>query len=238
MAVTKRPTRELSALFGGVVLALLLGLPANGATFNLLYSFEGGTNDGAEAIASTGAMTPVGSLLFGMTDNGGASGDGTIFTFNPVTNAETVVHSFSDGPGDGAHPQSTLSLSTDGTTLYGTTLVGGTGFAGNAFGFNLATEGVNTIYSFGTSIGGSDGIEPAGGLVQSGSTLYGLAGDGGKPVLFALNIINNTEAPLYYFAGPPDGAGDSTTPVLVGNVLYGTTTGGGSGSLGNRNGTI
>jgi uncharacterized repeat protein (TIGR03803 family) len=54
---------------------------ARGANFSGVYSFGGGTADGANPY---GNLTLSGSALYGMTSGGGGNGGGTIFSFTPI----------------------------------------------------------------------------------------------------------------------------------------------------------
>src|SRR5580658_8800875 len=71
------------------------------ASINFLYGFKGGTTDGGGVLSS---LTRLGNNLYGMTSNGGSADIGTIYEYNPSTNVESLVHSFT-GPPDGRNPQ-------------------------------------------------------------------------------------------------------------------------------------
>ncbi|PYT52595.1 MAG: hypothetical protein DMG43_11255, partial [Acidobacteria bacterium] len=95
----------------------------------VLYNFKGGT-DGARPEA--GLIMDQAGNLYGTTLAGGtgtcsylSSGCGTIFKLDTSGN-ETVLHSFTGSPGDGANPFAALILDGAGN-LYGTTLAGGPG---------------------------------------------------------------------------------------------------------------
>ncbi len=100
--------------------------PATGAE-RVLYSFTGG-NDG---IYPNGALIVVGGKLYGTTYQGGAAHSGLIFSLDPVTGSETVLHTFAGGA-DGAHPAGGLTYV--GGALYGTTVYGGGGPCANGCG--------------------------------------------------------------------------------------------------------
>lgn len=92
----------------------------------VLYSFcsQKGCADGAGPYAG---LIDINGVLYGTTAAGGANcqhrgGCGTVFSFDPATGAETVLHSFG-GTGDGYDPQTGL-INVKGT-LYGTTFGGG-----------------------------------------------------------------------------------------------------------------
>ena len=109
----------------GYLPAQQTGARAN--TFQILYSFTGGANDGAYPY---GSLIQSGSTLYGMTVVGGSSGLGTIFS-EPVTGGpDTILHSFGSGS-DGHDPYGSLIQS--GSTLYGMTLHGGSSDYGTIF---------------------------------------------------------------------------------------------------------
>ena len=91
--------------------------PATGAE-KVIHSFAGG-NDG---LYPASGLIAAGGLLYGTTAQGGSAGKGTIFSINPVTGAETILHDF-EGGADGADPVGTMT--NVGGTLYGTTESGG-----------------------------------------------------------------------------------------------------------------
>ena len=142
-------------------------------------------------------------------------------------NTETVVYRFKNVP-DGSSPGS--NLIDVGGTLYGTTGMGGAHNAGTVF--SVTTAGVEkVIYSF---AGGSDGATPAGGLVEINGTLYGATAYGGGSgcsgkgcgTVYSVTTAG-VEKVLYSFAGNTDGANPFSSPVAIGNTLYGTTIYGG-----------
>jgi uncharacterized repeat protein (TIGR03803 family) len=93
---------------------------------------------------------------------------------------------------------------------------------------------------------GGDGANPQAGLVASGGTLYGTTyagGSSGYGTVFAINANGSGFTNLYNFIGatydtntgtyvPADGANPSGGLVLSGNVLYGTTSAGGTSDEG------
>ena len=143
----------------------------------------------------------------------------------------TTLHSCTGAFGDAGNPQAGLILS--GNTLYGTANGGGVG-AGGVFAVSTDGTGFTMPYSFtGAPINGSDGANPQGGLILSGSTLYGTANGGGSSAnagtVFAVNTNGTGFIVLHAFAGyPNDGGHPSDRLILSGNTLYGTTYRGGS----------
>ena len=145
--------------FGGLVLApngLLYGTASEGGTGSYgtifaidpatgaettLYSFTS-TPDGGGAF-STLARAPSG-LLYGTTSGGGTAGYGTVFSFDPATGKETVLHSFQLA-NDGFVPSGNVVI--DGTsTLYGTT-------AGNIDQSKQKPNAEGTVFAIDTASG-------------------------------------------------------------------------------------
>jgi uncharacterized repeat protein (TIGR03803 family) len=86
------------------------------------------------------ALSADGSTLYGMTDSGGANGDGAIFQMNTGGSGYTVLHSFSGSPNDGSNNEyfaGSLTLSADGSTLYGMTYGGGAYSHGTIFSLGM-----------------------------------------------------------------------------------------------------
>jgi uncharacterized repeat protein (TIGR03803 family) len=151
-----------------------------------------------------------------------------------------VLHSFSGGSADGAHPYAGL-LNVNGT-FYGTTRSGGTYDGGTVFA--ITPSGAETVlHSFG---GSADGADPRAGLINVGGTLYGTTRNGGTMnsgcgdgcgIVFSITT-SGTETVLHSFEGyPDDGAYPAADLLNVNGTLYGTTGAGGSASCGQR-GTV
>jgi uncharacterized repeat protein (TIGR03803 family) len=97
-------------------------------TETVLYSFTGGS-DGSQPFA--GLIADASGNLYGTTNGGGASGNGTVFKVTP-SGTETVLYSFTGGS-DGSNPRAGLIADASGN-LYGTTSFGGTTDNGTVFG--------------------------------------------------------------------------------------------------------
>jgi uncharacterized repeat protein (TIGR03803 family) len=226
-----------------VVAALATGAVA-GET--VLYSFPGGgsgVNPYAGLVAdSTGA-------LYGTTGQGGnstgcslGSGCGTVFMLSPPSWTPTVLYSFQGSSvGDGSGPQAGLVFDKKGN-LYGTTASGGANGSGTVFELTPpAVAGGNwteaVLYSF---KGGSDGANPASGVIFDLTTLVGTTPVGGSSnfgTVFQLTPPKKkglpwTEAILYNFTGRADGGKPYGGLVLKAKALYGTTLDGGPSSQG------
>lgn len=145
--------------------------PASGI-LTTLYNFT--TADGTGPVANL--VLGSDGTLYGTTSFNGASGGGTLFSYNPTSGALTTLHSF-DSITDvhGSSPWPSLSLHS-GVILYGTTSRGGdANNDGTAFSYNLATGAFTTIAAF----NGADGSEPGSLTLGPGDILYGTTSYGG-----------------------------------------------------------
>jgi uncharacterized repeat protein (TIGR03803 family) len=98
-------------------------------TETVLYSFAGGSSDGANPEA--GVTQGSDGNFYGATYLGGAGNFGTVFELAP-SGTETVLHSFAGGSSDGANPEANLVQGSDGN-LYGSTHAGGAAGVGTFF---------------------------------------------------------------------------------------------------------
>jgi len=190
-------------------------------TEHVLHSFNGDNTDGWNPNAS---LTDVNGTLYGTTVNGGASGQGTVFSIT-TSGSEHVLYSFSGIP-DGGHPSASL-IDVNGT-LYGTTVLGGT--HGDGTIFSMTTSGRESVlHSF--SGHPSDGANPHASLIDVKGTLYGTTSSGGANGLgtvFSFGTIGKAQV-LHSFTGyPSDGANPNASLIDVKGMLYGTTSFGGT----------
>jgi uncharacterized repeat protein (TIGR03803 family) len=154
------------------------------------------------------------------------------------------LHTFSGFTGnyvntDGLYSVSSLILS--GTNLYGTAVNGGTGGSGTIFAVNTSGTVFAGLHSFaplGSGNTNSDGADPFGALVLSGTNLYGTAsvgGTGGAGVIFSIHTDGSGFTNLYNFTSTSgslphtnlDGSSPQGGLILSGTNFYGTASGGG-----------
>jgi uncharacterized repeat protein (TIGR03803 family) len=170
----------------------------------VLYRFTGGINGGLPEAGLV--IDPLGNL-YGTTSSGGSDGVGTVFEVTPA-GTETVIHSFTNSPNDGAAPYAGLVRDASGN-LYGTTFGGGP-CCGTVF--EVTSSGTEKIlYNF---AGGSDGSSPWAGLVRDAKgNLYGTtyqgggsgcSGGSGCGTVFKITAAGK-ETVLYRFTGGTDG---------------------------------
>lgn len=130
------------------------------------------------------------SLLYGLTEYGGSTSAGVLYSYNITSGQETILTTF--GEGNGVNPPEVLMQASD-SLLYGMTSSGGPLYGyGTLFNFNPSTGILNTLVQFNDT----DGQYPIGDVIQaSNGLLYGNTAWGGSNdtgVLFRYNIDSNT----------------------------------------------
>ena len=155
---------------------------------------------------------------------------------NPSVNFQSL-YSLATDPTQGGDPQR-APLVAFGTKLYGMT--DGEGATENGVIFSVNDDGSDfqVLHSFGPSFepdASSPGLSS--GLTLIGSTLYGTTEQGGSRsndgALFSISLDGSNYQILHAFlGGASDGATPDAAPILVGSVLYGTTSAGGSAGYG------
>ncbi|HEY3777294.1 MAG TPA: choice-of-anchor tandem repeat GloVer-containing protein [Rhizomicrobium sp.] len=216
----------------GCAIALQFPATANAASKEkVLHSFGSGT-DGEYSLAS---LIKVKRMLYGTTYAGGTNGQGTVFSINRGTGAETVLYSFGSSGTDGEFPVANL-IYVKGV-LYGTTEFGGTDGLGTVFSVDMKTGAETVLHSFGSS---TDGAEPSGNVIDVNGTLYGTTNDGGTNgggTVFSVNRKTGAETVVYSFCGQQncaDGEEPANGLIDVNGTLYGTTFVGGANDCSGR----
>jgi uncharacterized repeat protein (TIGR03803 family) len=240
-------TQDGGATDNGVVFELTPGSSGTW-TENVLYSFTGGSGDGATPF--DGLVFDKAGNLYGTTYFGGIGlGNGVVFELKPSGRnwKESVLYEFTGGS-DGGRPVAGVTMR--GGKLYGTTYYDGAG-GGNGSGvvFELSpgSSGWNetALYAFN---GRTDGHGPETGVIfDKSGNLYGVTFHGGwRYCLLGCGTIFKLapksgggwqETLLYRFNGRGVGDGEypQTSRLLwdAKGHLYGTTwAGGGTGCYG------
>ncbi len=146
----------------------------------VLYSFGGGIPGSTDGAYPQAGVVNVDGSLYGMTSGGGTnqtgcggSGCGTVFTVDPKSGAETILHSFTGGPDGGVPLGGLLWLK---GKFYGTASSGGPSDNGILFSIDPKTGAETVLHSF---TGLADGAEPAATLTSNAGTLFGTTSFGG-----------------------------------------------------------
>jgi MYXO-CTERM domain-containing protein len=145
----------------------------DGTGFALLHSFAGGATDGKYPME---ALVLSGAVLYGLTNAGGTSNLGVAFKINTDGTGFALLHSFTGGVTEGNSPLGSPTLV--GSTLYGMTNAGGASDKGTVFKMNTDGSSYALVRSF--AGGTTDGANPQGDLVPSGSSFYGMTSSAGS----------------------------------------------------------
>lgn len=202
----------------------------DGSGYTILHTFYGGTNDGARP---AGRLLVSGSTIYGVTQNGGPSNFGTVYSMDITGSNFKVIHSFTGGANDGEFPNAPLVLVN--STLYGVCELGGPDNLGIIYQIDTGGTGFTVLHAFAT--GPTDGHLPFGGLTLSATTLYGVTAQGGNSnnagTIFKIDINGSGYALLHQFSGVQgDGYNPEHNLTLIGNILYGVTNQGGTAGTG------
>jgi len=236
----------LSRLVTIAVLAVTVGIAPfawGQYTETTIHNFTGG-NDGA--IPFSGLTFDAQGNLYGMTNQGGPYGAGSVFRLSPQSAGgwtETVLYDFSGGT-DGGFPYGELVIDSQGY-LYGTTQQGGSTSCvllygapcGVVFKLSPQTHGrwkETVLHAF--QINARDGFFPLAGLVFDGAgNAYGTAVRGGAydaGVVFELTPSASgpwKEKILHSFSGGSDGGVPQGQLIVdAAGSLYGTAAEGGN----------
>lgn len=219
----------------------------------VLYAFLGGSDgDGP----GSGVIADSKGALYGTTEYGGTTGDGTVFKLTPSGSSytERILYSFAGGE-DGNAPLAGLTIDSSGD-LFGATLLGGGTTAKCTTG-----EGCGTIFELTRSgaryaehilfrfSGGRDGATPGSPPIIVGNDLYGTAATGGgnpscggAPINTGCGTIYELEPrgstyklhAIYAFAGPPHDAANPFAGLTLGKdgLFYGLGQYGGANNSG------
>ncbi len=212
---------------GDTNLGSIYKIGTDGTGYTRLHEFVGGVADGDSP--QGGSLVLSGTTLFGMTYWGGDSNNGTVFKIETSGTGFSLLREFSGSDGDG--PFGSLLLS--GSTLFGMTMRGGLDNIGAVFKLETAGTGFASLFSF-DGLPGTDGGNPRGTPIISGTTLYGMTSVGGVSnvgTIYKMETNGTGYSILHEFAGS-DGATPYGTLLLSGSTLYGMTYGGGSNNLG------
>jgi uncharacterized repeat protein (TIGR03803 family) len=210
--------------------------PSGTVTTVLSFDYATNNNDGSQPYA--GLVQDSNGDLYGTTDAGGTSAQGTVFKMT-LGGALTTLVSFSANA-DGSFPRAAMIRASNGS-LYGTTYLGGNNGVGVVFKMTASGK-LTTVHSFN---GSSDGGDPVAGLVQAangdfyGTTYYGGASGAGTGTGTVFKLTTRGKyTTLFSFCEMgvttcTDGSNPAASLVHATNGnLYGTTANGGANGYG------
>ena len=231
------------------------GANGDGTVFEIAKTADGYSSTPTTLASFNGedGSAPQGSLiadsngdLFGTTDEGGATGDGTVFeiakTPGGYASTPTTLVSF-DQQDEG--PEGSLLADANGN-LFGTTTgidpTTGNKTAGTVFEIKKTAAGYASTPTTLVSFNGADGELPLGGLIaDSHGNLFGTTGDGGAngdgtvfEIAKTADGYASTSTTLASFNGEDGSAPQAGLIADSNGELFGTTYGGGA----NDDGTV
>lgn len=183
---------------------LFYGMTYSGGT-NLdpgtIYTFNPSTNrdnviwdlgNGSDGFAPKGNLIydRTTRLFYGMTEGGGSYDRGSIISFNPSTNRDSLLWSLGSGT-DGATPYASLVYYANTGLYYGLTPKGGTYDSGTIISFNPSTLIEDVAYTFGN---GSDGQNPN--RDQLTNSLTTIALNSLSEGIYHYRIMDNNQNPI------------------------------------------
>jgi uncharacterized repeat protein (TIGR03803 family) len=195
-------------------------------TYAVLHSFGSDPLDGALPKPGGPPVMDESGTLLGVTTQGGAWGQGTLFAISP-TGGYQVLHAFGGDDLSGSQP-SALTWGPQGR-LYGVATAGGVGAAGTVFRVNRNGR-FKVVHAF--ADGHDDGAQPVGRLLlASDGHFYGTTragGAAGMGTVFRLSPKGKF-AVLHSFTGGEDGRSpEGGLAQSDDGRLYGTTRAGGT----------
>ncbi len=213
----------------GVIISFDLNTSAVTKLFNMTVA-SGHTPNGNLFQGSNGK-------LYGLTQGGGTSNVGVLFSYDINTNTHSVRYNFSNVSG-GYIPYGSLVQSAAGL-FYGTTSIGGTNADGVLYSWNDVSSTYTILRNFNSS-SATDGGKPHGSLVlASNGKLYGtttidgtVGGGNSYGTIFSYEISTSTYARLVVFSGTNSKNPESQLIQASNGRLYGVSTEGGTGDMG------
>ena len=194
----------------------------DGSDFEVLHFFDG--THGLHP--NYGGVVTEGVKLYGMTSSGGSFGGGVLYSINLDGSDYQVIYNFTNSSGREPYGAPYLRAG----YIYGLTRWDGPSSVGTFFRINKDGSEFTVLKGFAPT--GSEGREPHHNLVSDGERFYFMTTAGGvfnNGTISSIRFDGSDYQVLHSFAGAPvdgDYPGYSS-PVLVGDYLYGLTWQGG-----------
>jgi uncharacterized repeat protein (TIGR03803 family) len=182
--------------------------------FTVVHHFS----DATDGSAPVGRLYPDSGALYGLASQGGTSGSGTLFVYNPAGSGFQVLHHF-NATSEGCSPKGNLVKS--GSDLYGVSTDCGPMSGGTIFKLN-ASNTLSVLRSFNP---GSEISYPEGGLTLYSGKLYGFVNQSNGAV-FTLTLSNGNIEYIHSFDSS-SGAQASGAPLIQNSLIYGACRKGG-----------
>jgi len=204
---------------------IIYKMRTDGSEYAVLKSFD---SSGAAGGSPYGALTLSGDVLYGMTNEGGENGAGTLFRIGTDGSDFTVLRSFVE-QADGAGPHGDVLVYNN--ALYGMNNYGGAESYGTIFKLGMDGSGFTVLHTFGDPNMVYDATYPYGSLTPVGDVLYGMSQGGhgiyvhvGDGAIFKIGADGTGYEIIHSFSRDDDaGVGPYGSLLYAGNMLYGMT---------------
>ncbi|MCX6353520.1 MAG: hypothetical protein NTZ78_01295 [Candidatus Aureabacteria bacterium] len=214
----------------------LFSMSRDGTGYARLHSFWDPAIP-SDASSPHGALAADGDLLYGMTQGGGSSGCGAVFSIQSGGSDYRKLHNFCDPAIDHDGEEAWGAILIHEGVLYGMTRIGGAHDGGIIFSMNPDGSGYKKLHDFGDPAIADDGVNPFGSLISDGAKLYGMTAEGGsgqggankKGTIFSVTTDGSGYTILHNFTGSAtDGGSPYGDLTFVDDTLYGMTFDGGA----------
>jgi uncharacterized repeat protein (TIGR03803 family) len=223
-------------------LGVVYAIGTNGMNFNPLFTF---TDRTAMGDGPSGGVALLGRSLYGMTFQGGTTGNGNIYAVNTNGTGFAQLYSFPSSYWNSAAFANTNSTGNNpvgqmraaGGRVFGMTEYGGVWGGGTVFTIRPDGSGLVVLHAFTAPANGGtnvDGAYPLTDLIVAGDMLYGSTvsgGNYGSGVIFSISTDGSVFNVLHHLNGPSEGYAPNKL-LLSGNTLYGATRAGGPYNVG------
>ena len=189
-------------------------------TFSKVADFGGAGNGSGPG----DGMLLVGGIFYGTTGNGGTSGGGTLYSFNPVNNNITYLQQFSYTGPVGGGPGYKLTYFNNLFYGFATKSISNTV---NIFSYNPITNILSSEYS-------SSEVESFRGdfLVDNNKFITVSLFEGNGMRMISFDPATKIKSTIFNFNTFPLGASPNQSLLYDNNIFYGSTTTGGTNGLG------
>lgn len=195
--------------------------------------FDFGTNSTQYGCNPRAGLLLYNSKFYGVTSSCGASGNGTIYEWDPATNIVTKKYDLALATGNNV--QTALRLMNN--KMYGTSVSGGANGFGVVFEWDPATNVLTDLFDL-TGPGAGNGWNFFGNVTPYNNKLYctswqGAANGGGALYMIDPTLPNGSNTTIVKVFDAASGTnGNSNEMMVYNNKLYGTLYYNGSGSYG------
>jgi uncharacterized repeat protein (TIGR03803 family) len=168
--------------------------------------------------------------LYGVARNGGATNNGTLYSYDPATGTFTTLLHF-NGTTNGGYPN-TPPIVVNENFLYGTTYHGGNSSFGTLYKYDILNDSLTVVKHF---TQGSGYHPKAGLLLGQDGKIYGTTFSGGAQyggTLFWFDPATEGFNVLKYFDSPSGSSAGGALVQAPTGELYGTTMSGGDSLFG------